>query len=337
MRNKHLGYTYLRILSTICVIWLHTCSTLIDNSSIFPLSHGKYVFFCIGYQIMYWAVPCFFMLTGSLLLKKAKDFTMSVVLKKYVLRIFLALLLFGIPYAIIKNMSGNAFSMSLLFNSFLDVFKGNSFGHLWHLYELIGIYMILPILSLFAVNVSKQMFRNILIILFCLDFVLPLFSNLSSVQIAFDVPMKYTIFYVLLGYYISEYKNLLSVQKDMFIIGIVLALIIIVNLLDGTNVWTQYKSPLIALISFAIFSLYTKKDERIDGDDWRWKIDRMCFTIYLIHPLFIQFTYRVLHLNPSNCSFYPLATIVFATIFILLSFIASYMIRLISPLRKYVL
>lgn len=337
MRNKHLGYTNLRILSTICVVWLHTCSTLIDNPSIFPLSHGKYVFFCTGYQMMYWAVPCFFMLTGSLLLKKAKDLTMNVILKKYVLRILLALLLFGIPYAIIKNTSSNAFSISLLFNSLLDVVEGDSFGHLWYLYELIGIYLVLPILSLFAVNVNKQMFRNILIILFCLDFVLPLFSNLNSVKIAFDVPMKYTIFYVLLGFYFSEYKNLLSVRKDLFIIGIVLALIIIFNLLDETNVWTQYKSPLIALISMAMFSLYTKKDERIESNDWRWKIDRMCFTIYLIHPLFIQFTYRVLHLNPSNYSLYPLATIVFATIFILLSFIASYVIRLISPLRKYVL
>ena len=50
---------YLRIVTTICVIWLHTCSTLYENQQIFTLNESQILFFGTSYQMMNWAVPVF--------------------------------------------------------------------------------------------------------------------------------------------------------------------------------------------------------------------------------------------------------------------------------------
>ena len=68
-----------------------------------------------------------------------------------------------------------------------------------------------------------------------------------------------------------------------------------------------------------------------------WIVDRLCFGAYLIHPLFIQFTYRFLKAIPINFSLYPVVTVLFALLFIELSFAASWIMRKKEFLRKYVL
>lgn len=64
--------SYMRIIAIICVIWLHTCNTLIDNLNLFALSNNQIKFYSASYQTMHWEVPLFFMITGALLLNLEK-------------------------------------------------------------------------------------------------------------------------------------------------------------------------------------------------------------------------------------------------------------------------
>ena len=176
--------SYLRIFATICVIYLHTCSTLSENQELFDLSKMQKIFFNASYQMMYWAVPVFFMITGMLFLRKEMHVKSSEWLFKYSRRILLALVVFGIPYAALKLVMADGLSISLLDKAILASLSDTGFGHLWYLYALIGIYLIMPVLKKFVDNASEGEIQLVLCALFVLDFCFPLFSRLSNLKIA---------------------------------------------------------------------------------------------------------------------------------------------------------
>ena len=68
-----------------------------------------------------------------------------------------------------------------------------------------------------------------------------------------------------------------------------------------------------------------------------WRIDRLCFGVYLIHPVFIHLMYRFFNISPVNFGDSILAVLVFFVGFSIVSFAASRVMSLIKPLREYVL
>ena len=88
-------------------------------------------------------------------------------------------------------------------------------------------------------------------------------------------------------------------------------------------------------MTMAIFNIF--EDIKLQENDLLWKIDRLCFGVYLIHPLFIQFTYRVLGITPMKFGITWIGTIVLFVFFVACSFAFSYIASLIKPLKKYVL
>ena len=91
----------------------------------------------------------------------------------------------------------------------------------------------------------------------------------------------------------------------------------------------------IAVLAVSIVSLFITREWK--NIRFLWTVDRLCFGAYLIHPLFIQFTYRFLKITPIDFSLYLVVTVLFAIFFIGLSFVASWIMRKSGLLRKYVL
>ena len=89
----------LRIMETLGVIFIHTCNTISNNKEMYDLSTGQYTLLKIGYTSMHWAVPIFFMITGSLLLNPQKKIELSDCVCKYVKKVIVALFIFGTLFA----------------------------------------------------------------------------------------------------------------------------------------------------------------------------------------------------------------------------------------------
>ena len=68
-----------------------------------------------------------------------------------------------------------------------------------------------------------------------------------------------------------------------------------------------------------------------------WNVDRLCFGVYLIHPVFINFTYKLLKVSPVSFNLYWLVMPVFGVIFVIIAFFGSWIMSKIKPLREYVL
>lgn len=336
---RYTGISYLRIIATASVIWLHTAGTIITSGT--QLDEHSKMFILSLQSIMSWAVPVFFMITGCLLLQPEKEITAVQCVRKYALRALLALFIFGIPFAmLILVFESRAINLQIVLKSITAVLTGDSFAHLWYLYTLIGIYLILPVLRSFVKNSSGKDMIIVTAALFVMNFIVPFISTITGLSLDFSIPFTYPIFYMLAGYYISAKKpRLLHNTKINILLLAVLTASTVISVYNDEIGDFLHNSVLTALKAILIFSCFTIPVWNGSGkhSDIIWKIDRLCFGAYLIHPLFIQFSYRFLEFTPMSFSTYYLAFIPFFTAFLILSFLGSALMRVIKPLKKYVL
>ena len=336
-QNIQTWISWLRIVATMAVVMLHTSSTLTGNLDIFNLTNGELVYLNSVHWLCMWSVPVFFMITGALLLRPEKMVTYETCLKKYAARITGCLFLFGTVFAAMKIVASttNRGGKSLILNSLYSVISGDSFDHLWYLYALIGIYMILPILKAFVnSDVDGRNIRWSLLLLLTFAFVVPLIEQLTGADIAFYIPMTYTVFYLLLGHYLNCHQTL-SIRVDVVIVLIVACMFAGAEIigLGGIKI-AAYYSPITAVLAAVIFDLFRHLKAR--GNVERlWKIDRLCFGVYLIHPVFIHLSYRFLGLTPIKFGgLYPLATFGFCIMFTLCSFIGTWLMIQIPFIKR---
>lgn len=338
MKKVNVNISLLRIIATIAVVFLHTCSTML-NPDVFTVSGIREIVFRIGNLWGLWAVPVFFMISGYLLLGSDKEITYKLVFQKYISRLVGALLVFGIPFAIIKiYLETHSISVFAVFKAFVG---NGSFIHLWYLYALIGIYLVLPILKPAIKNVSEKTLLYFSSILFVCDFIFPIVSK-NYFPISFTAPIAYPIFYFVLGYYFKKAPVTCKVLKlSQFVSALALITIALFVVCGNYEQFAgDYKSPVIALSALGIFLTFMSKNISLNSEKkikFLWELDRLCFGVYLIHPVFIQFAYRHLKLTPCSFELYWFAAIVFFLAFLILSFAGSFFLSLIPPLKKHIL
>lgn len=123
-----------------------------------------------------------------------------------------------------------------------------------------------------------------------------------------------------MGHWLFENKLVFNRKKLWLITMFCVLLVWVVNVFDfNPKIWTQNDCPLIAILAASIFALFISRKWK--NTKWLWGVDRLCFGAYLIHPLFIQFTYRFLKVTPVDFCFYPVMTVIFAT------FLLSWLLR----------
>lgn len=196
--NRRVDISLLRIFATLGVIFIHTCTTLANHAEIFSLSGEQHIFLNTAFTVVIWAVPIFLMITGSLLLNKSRIINTQICLSKYVKRIILALIIFGVPFSWMETIAtSKTISIGTFFSGFVNVVRGNSWAHLWYLYELIGIYLILPVIKSFTDNCARKELRNVILVLAVFNLCVPLIENLWG-EVGFYLPISaYSIVYLL--------------------------------------------------------------------------------------------------------------------------------------------
>jgi surface polysaccharide O-acyltransferase-like enzyme len=283
------------------------------------------------------------MITGVLFLDPKKEITIDRMIKKYLFRIILALFVFGVPFAFLEIFFNEnyQFNINQIILSILNLIQGKSWGYLWYLYMLIGLYLIIPMIRVFVINAPRNTVKYILIILFVFTSLVPFVETLFQIKFAFYLPINSIfLFYLILGYYLDYYKISLKNKTIAFIIivyilyDIIIALFyhsvfIYIDYMDLVN----YYSPVVVMVSVAIFSFVRQKGTSNKICDF---LSPLTFGIYMIHMLFINFIYKFLEIIPEK---FPVILVVFLTFFLTtaLSILFSYFARKINIIRKYLL
>ncbi len=281
-------------------------------------------------------VPLFLFLTGFLLL--SKDYTknnISTFYKKHIPPLIICYALFTIVYNVIQgNPSVGSIIRQLLF---LETSKT---VQLWYLPGIIGVYFLLPFVSIVLHSVSKRQLKLPLILCFLSFFIIPTaneyITSIGHNSISPQLDLSFTGgqfgFYLVLGYlfYCSKDKIKKIVKnKKVRIIAIVTSILCylfaiyhfsIMHKATGTvSIWYHFMAlPILASFVFAI-CLATKNKER----PLFTSISRSAMGIYLIHPL-IQMaltpTLKQLHIHWT----------IYIAIHLTISFITSYLIVLVA-------
>ncbi len=327
----------LRICATIAVVFLHTCNTLTSNVESFQLTEGQLYLYTVCHKIMNWGVPSFIMITGILMLRRERVLTVKDVLTKYCKRIFIALFLFGTVFSMLEMvMTERSFRVAMIWEAIINVLNRQSWGHLWYLYMLIGLYLTMPLLKVFTENASKQVMKFTIAVIFGFVWLVPI-MNLSGLKLGFELPIAtYVLFYPLVGFYLDNYVQNIAKNKLFFTIQALAAVAGICFLsYSDWNGAESIENVLYVLLTVSIYVIL--KNIHVKNSARLWRIDRLCFGVYLIHPFFINLTYKALKITPAKFGSSVLAVIAFGLCFTVLSYGASWCLRQIKPLRKYIL
>ena len=101
------------------------------------------------------------------------------------------LVIFGIPFALLIGFAEERhISGTMVIQSILSVLTGTSMSHLWYIYSMIGIYLILPVLWRIIENLGKGDLKVLLLIMFAVDFVFPVVSRVTGIPVAFNYSMS---------------------------------------------------------------------------------------------------------------------------------------------------
>ena len=341
-RSQHqiVGFNYLRVAACIAIIVLHAtyaCGYQFQNSiSLFNYSAISAVTNC-----MMWAVPCFIMITGALLLDPSREISIKKIYRKYLLRVFRALVIFVMVYRFFDMMiSPSGITGRGVIQGIAQIFTGTSWKPLWYLYMLIGLYLLLPIYRKIAQACSELELKYFLGIYF-------IFLSIFPVLSGFGIYINFTIhiasiypFYLFLGYAIR--KQLIKLNQKMCVLLVVVCTILIVsftslrwinNIKSLTALWT-YSSPVVIVASCAVFNIFLNIKNKAPDALHRFllEFDSCSFGIYLIHIIFIKAFTQVLGFNPYIYGAAGFVGLIF--IVLILSFVCTWILLKIAKLIK---
>ena len=351
MENKikhEIYFDYLRIIAIFCVVGIHVVSSVWSSIDVKSTS---WQILNIFDSIFRFCVPIFVMISGALFLNKDKNISIKKLYSKNILRIFVALMFWGLFYAIFRNIIPYGKSDSNIFKYIInDFFK--SYGHLWFLVMLIGLYMAVPILRKICEDKKTEEYFLILSLIF--TFIFPFILNIpiinfyfqnSIISVTIPIVSGYSGYFVL-GHYLHNYEISKKKEKILYILGIGSVIFTIVatylfSIYKGYASEAFYNYLLInnLLSATAIFILFKKNVSKIKlsnkATNKIQKLSKLTFGIYLIHQIFIILatTYNIFNYSIISALLTPIYTLI---IFII-SLICSFIISKIPFINKYII
>lgn len=184
--------------------------------------------------------------------------------------------------------------------------EGNTWKHLWYLYMLLGIYLVLPVLN----GMNKMPMKEIglmTVVILVFNSLLPTFQ--LECGIAFPIASIY-VGYFLMGYLVLK-TNDCSFMKGKTLIALAILLFTFIllvgdrylSVVKGEKIGvdcSSYVSAFTVLQSAIVFWLLTKKKGYFDKFCSMWLIrrfNRCSLGIYIIHMLWINLIIKVFHIN----------------------------------------
>ena len=319
----------LRLLATLSVVWLHTSAGLLDTRNVMNFDI-KFWLSCHKY-CMQFGVPVFVMISGALFLNPAKEIGFPLLLRKYVKRIALALLIFGLPMCVIETYFSNTGGV---INSIVHFVKGQSWAHMWYLYMLIGLYLITPIIKPFVAKASDKDWIAALVLMFVMSSLFPTMNTMGAGLTSWMIISTPYILIYMLGYWLC-WKAPQKIVGDRFALTVIILLcltIIVAKCYYGFNYY-GYADPVTIGLAAALFLLFRSFNMNWKFANW---ITPYCFGIYLVHNVFINFAYKFLKIETE--AVVPILNFIgFFLLFTLLSLASTYILMKIPFMKKHVL
>ena len=336
MEKKIIYLSKIRSLASLAIVILHTFTMyhIVDANNM--TSVEEYMTRLVPFLMM-WAVPCFVMVSGALLLDSNKNIGIKKIFSKYILRIILILIIFTLLFFYIDIlMTSQTINVGEYISTWFKKFiSGKSWAHMWYLYMLIGIYLMLPLYRIIAKHATKAILIYIgVVIIFFISVIEPL-------EDIIDIPIEFYIFissifpvYLFVGYMIHNNMLKFNTLVSSLLVIISIICIVLLTLLNNNTVNDLLRNysfiPVISL-SVGIYSLLHNNNSKLTKL-WLF-IDKYSFSIYLTHLIYLRILIRLIDWNPLEYGSFWMLIPVSIGVFIL-SLLTSMILKLIPGLKK---
>jgi len=283
IKETNFGISILRILATLSVIIIHVSGPLVVK--IGKISNYDWNVANFYDSISRYAVPIFFMISGSLLL--GRQFEIKDFLKNRLGKIIPPFLFWSLLYSLVNRYvyTNEPFNLAKITK---DVFYGSEY-HLWFVYSLIGIYLITPIFQKWIGFSKKEDITYFLIV-----WIFTLILSIPGANIYFP-KINLTYFsgflgYFILGYYLKNYvRNQNWISYVLILIGVLITVFGTYYFSFKHNKFFDYFYDYISintlLVSVGVFLLFSKIENLNEkAKPIVAKLNECSFGIYLIHP-----------------------------------------------------
>lgn len=258
------------------------------------ITEGEYIVSLILDTAARLSVPCFFMISGALLLGREEPLDKH---WKRLKRFGTALVVWSLIYYF-----WNRFFMGTPYDLTRILYEPTE-AHLWYLYAMIPIYLVLPFFQIMCRGMNVRMERAFLFVI-CAAVLFNYIVSLQHGEAYYDLPLigdRVYSFYLFIGYYLYKYWEQIRLSQKTVLAVCILALGSAAALTWAVTVSTgehyervlEYGCPLIvaAAAAFFLFMLRAGNGSIHLGDRVRRVVDLCCscsFGIYLIHILFLD-------------------------------------------------
>lgn len=343
------SFSYLRAAACLAIVLLHTVFCAV---SLFPeeASATQALLSNIVVNNMMWAVPCFLMVSGALLLNPERPVTVKKCLTKYIPRMLIALVVFCLLFRALEILVNHEpVNAETLLSGFYEIFSGTSWSHVWYLYLMIGIYLLLPFYHKIASNSTTGELRYLMI-------VYVIFLSLVPVLKTFGISVGFYIcvsaiypFYLFCGYALRQGVWRVNRGLGLLFLLIGTAAVVLFTVLkeNGTikaaGVFYGYSSIFVILQSIGVFTLFgcaadktgAPRKEKSPGVFGKFvlEIDKCSFGIYLLHMIFVRGILKHTKLHPYGAGS-PFVLIGLTLGIFFVSFILTWILKKIPGVKK---
>ena len=333
--KRYFGIDLIRVVACFLVMQTHAGEIYYIEDSGDLIRNEKNIWPGIFNSLARVCVPLFVMISGYLLLPMKTDY--STFLKKRFTRVSFPFIAFCIFYDIYYYIRGVIDVKTMLINiPKIFINYGSELGHLWFMYMIMGVYLLIPIFSPWIKSAKKEHFYFYFVIWLISSF--SCYIHLAFPQIWGEVYWNNNTVvqgfigdfgYAVLGAFIKIHLK----EKNLYILGIILYLIgsgftmfgFLYKREEATTceeieVTWKFDSINVVIATFGVFLLLRKvecKNEKVVKifNDIALK----SYGMYLIHIFFLQF-FKYVFDAPNQ---FPLWCIFVIAI---LTFITSYLV-----------
>lgn len=331
-RAREENYDMLKVIAMVCVMLLH----IGDDYGMYIVEDEPTYFFTLGNictTLTTFAVPCFLMTSGAFLLANPQNKNFKLFYKKSFWHIGLPTLLISalyVCYNIVKLYYHISLGMEVSDTPakyFAEWLRGDPFYHLWYMYMLVGIYLLVPILIRIKELLDFKIWKRIAefslvasIVLWCT----------SSFKVHWGLEGSVYLSYFLAGDVLKTYYNNHKDKKTVGKLGIgflILVLYCIIREYLIRNDMRQYLfasmgnfHPLVMTAALFIFAGFSNL--KIRGN-WH-KVAEKSFYMYLLHAGIIDAMYIILPERWNPIYFIPvMLTVAFVTSYFAAAFLLA--------------
>ena len=295
-------------------------------------------------------VPLFIMISGALMLDKNYQFSTQKIIK-HIIRMIVFFVFWSALYCIF-NIVGSIIieheSIDIT-KIIVSLIKGHY--HLWFVYLIIGLYLIVPLLRLWVNDTNKKYVEYFIILSIIFTYIIPqiisigsnysnLFEHINDI-IERKLSLKYVggfTTYFILGWYINNYE--LNNKRIIYILGLFGVLITIMGtyiLSNTTGKALQMYGNLYINVLFqtvAVFVIIKDKFKNMHTNNIINSISKYSLGIYAIHALIVTIMYRII--EKVNIDFALINIPVVFIVSVVFSYLISFILSKIPVLKKVV-